>query len=139
MMSSDNPKSIDHSGVVQKTAGSSVYVLITAETACSGCHAEGACGLSGKEQKVIEIPGHHNVKPGDMVTVSMRQAAGFMAVSLGYVIPLLTVMAALIILISAGMSEPAAGGISLVLLVPYYSVLYLFRKRINGKFVFTLN
>jgi positive regulator of sigma E activity len=138
-MSPDKPKSIDHCGVVQKTAAGSVHVLITAETACSGCHSRGACGLSGKEQKVIEVQGHHDVKPGDIVTVSMRQTAGFMAVSLGYVIPLLTVMAALIILISAGVSEPAAGGISLVLLVPYYAVLYLFRKRINGKFVFTLN
>jgi len=138
MKNSDDPKTINHKGIVQKTDNKSVTVIISAETACSGCHAEGSCTLSGKEERIVEIAGHYNVNPGGTVTVLMKQSMGFTALALGYVIPLIIVILCLIVLISLSIPELAAGVISLTLLIPYYFILYLFRRRINDKFIFTL-
>jgi sigma-E factor negative regulatory protein RseC len=139
MLKSGHPKSFCHKGVVQKSENKSVLVAITAQTACSGCHAEGICTLSGSETKIIEVNGTYNVKAGDEVTVFMKQKSGYTAVLLAYLIPLVTIITSLIILISLKMSELTAGLLSIAMLIPYFSILFLFRKRINEKFVFTLN
>lgn len=129
---------IRHTGIVQKSDNESVTVLITAESACKGCHAEGSCNLSGKEEKIVEVKGYYNVKEGDTVTVSMKQSTGFKALFLGYILPLLIVLTFLILFAYIGYSELAAGLLSLSSLLPYYLVLYFARKKINDKFIFSL-
>jgi sigma-E factor negative regulatory protein RseC len=129
---------IRHTGIVQKSDNESVTVLITAESACKGCHAEGSCNLSGKEEKIVEVKGFYNVKEGDTVTVSMKQSTGFKALFLGYILPLLIVLTFLILFAYIGYSELAAGLLSLSSLLPYYLVLYFARKKINDKFIFSL-
>jgi sigma-E factor negative regulatory protein RseC len=138
MSSSDNSGTINHEGIVQKSDDKSVIVSISAASACSGCHAEGSCTLSGKEEKIIEVTGSYNVKPGDTVTIVMKQSMGFAALFLGYVLPLISVVAFLIIFISLNFTELVAGLASLAILIPYYIILFFFRKRINKKFTFTL-
>lgn len=138
MKYSDNPGIINHEGKVQKKDDKSVIVSIIASTACSGCHAEDSCTMSGKEEKIIEIAGSYNVKPGDNVTVLMNQSVGYAALILGYILPLITVLTILIIMISMEISELISGIISLGSLLPYYTVLYFLRGRINKKFTFTL-
>lgn len=123
---------------MQKKDDKSVIVSIIASTACSGCHAEDSCTMSGKEEKIIEIAGSYNVKPGDNVTVLMNQSVGYAALILGYILPLITVLTILIIMISMEISELISGIISLGSLLPYYTVLYFLRGRINKKFTFTL-
>jgi len=129
---------IRHTGIVQKSDNESVTVLITAESACKGCHAEGSCNLSGKEEKIVEVKGFYNVKEGDAVTVSMKQSTGFKALFLGYILPLLIVLTFLILFAYIGYSELAAGLLSLSSLLPYYLVLYFARNKINNKFIFSL-
>jgi sigma-E factor negative regulatory protein RseC len=129
---------IEHEGTVKSSDNKSVTVRVISSSACSGCHAEGMCSLSGKEEKLIEIPGIYSVSPGDTVRVLMKQSSGFTAVLFGYVIPLVLVLAILIILVSASVPELAAGIGSVAVLVPYYLILYLFRDRMNKKFTFTL-
>ena len=129
---------IRHTGIVQKSDNESVTVLITAESACKGCHAEGSCNLSGKEEKIVEVKGFYNVKEGDTVTVSMKQSTGFKALFLGYILPLLIVLTFLILFAYIGYSELAAGLLSLSSLLPYYLVLYFTRNKINDKFIFSL-
>jgi sigma-E factor negative regulatory protein RseC len=138
MKNSDNPGTIHHTGVVQKVDNKTVTVIITAVSACSGCHAEGSCTLSGKEEKIVDVAGTYNVKPGDSVTVLMDLSMGYTALVLGYIFPLATVILSLLILISARVPELIAGLASLTFLIPYYIILWLFRKRINEKFTFTL-
>jgi sigma-E factor negative regulatory protein RseC len=130
--------SINHEGIVQKIKDKSVIVSISAVSACSGCHAEGSCTLSGKEEKIIEVSGIYNVKPGDKVIVLMKQSMGYAALTLGYLLPLISVITVLIILISIKVPELTAGISSLAILIPYYAILYFFRNRINEKFTFTL-
>jgi sigma-E factor negative regulatory protein RseC len=138
MNNSMNANKISHKGIVRKTGDDFVTVVITSESACSGCHAEGACSLSGKEEKIVEVRGKYDFKEGDNVTVLMEQSIGFMALFLGYVLPLIIVILTLIILISSDYSELTAGILSVLSLMPYYGFLWLIRKKINDRFTFSL-
>jgi positive regulator of sigma E activity len=138
MTNSSVAKTIDHKGIVQKSDNQSVTVIITSESACSGCHAEGSCSLSGKEEKIIEVKGNFEVKEGDTVTVLMKQSTGFIALFLGYLLPLVLVITTLIVFISLSYSEPVSGLLAIASLLPYYLVLYFFRKKINDRFIFSL-
>lgn len=94
--------------------------------------------MSGKEEKIIEVPGRYDVRPGDQVTILMKQSMGYAALILGYIIPVVAVIAVLITLISLKVPELASGMIALTILIPYYLILFFFRKTINEKFTFTL-
>jgi sigma-E factor negative regulatory protein RseC len=138
MKKSGSHETIQHDGIVKKVDNNSVVVSISSNSACSGCHAEGICGISGKEEKIVDVKGRYNVSPGDTVTVLMEQSTGYKAVVLSYLIPLVIVIAGLIALNSLSASELAAGLVSISLLLPYFLILYLFRKKINRSFTFTL-
>lgn len=129
---------IQHDGTVESIGINEVVVRITAVSACSGCHAEGACSIAGKEEKKLTIPGSYNLSPGDRVSVQMQQAMGYKAVILGYLIPFIILIASLIILIAASVDELAAGLISVSVLLPYYFIIYLLRNRINKSFTFKI-
>jgi sigma-E factor negative regulatory protein RseC len=138
MANSDNNRTIDHDGIVQRNEDNKVIVAISASSACSGCHAEGSCSLSGHEEKLIEVQGKYDVRPGDAVTVLMKQSMGYTALFLGYLLPLIIVVSLLVALVSFKVPELASGLISLVVLIPYYFIVFLFRKTVNNKFTFTL-
>jgi len=138
MNSTKNTAIINHEGIVQKIYDASVIVSISSSTACSGCHAEGSCNMAGKEEKIIEVTGRYDVHPGDRVTILMKQSMGYAALFLGYLLPLISVLTVLIILVAMEVPELPAGLISLGILIPYYIILFLFRRRVNEKFTFTL-
>jgi sigma-E factor negative regulatory protein RseC len=138
MKNSGSHGTICHDGTVKKVDDNSVLVSIISVSACSGCHAEGICGLSGKEEKTIDVKGKYNVSPGDKVTILMEQSTGYKAVVLSYLIPLVIVITSLVGLNSFSVSELTAGLVSILLLGPYFFILYLFRKKINRSFTFTL-
>jgi len=138
MRSTNSPGTINHEGIVQKVDDKSVIVSISVASPCSGCNAEGSCSIAGKEEKIIEVSGKYSVKPGDLVTILMKQSMGYAALVLGYLLPLVSVVITLIVLISLKFPELTAGLISIAILIPYYTALYFFRNRINKKFTFTL-
>ena len=88
---------IQHDGKVKKVESNSVLVIITSSPACSGCHAEGLCGISGKEERIVDVKGRYNVSPGDMVTILMEQKTGYKAVVLSYLVPLVIFISSLVI------------------------------------------
>jgi sigma-E factor negative regulatory protein RseC len=138
MKESKSPGSISHQGIVKEKTGKSVFVSIISVSACSECHKENLCSISGNKEKIVEITGDYDVMPGDAVTVLMKQSMGHAAVVLGYFLPFILVIATLVILFSFKISELFAGLISLAILAPYYYILFLFRRKINKKFTFTL-
>jgi positive regulator of sigma E activity len=138
MIKSGIHETIQHDGTVKKVENSSVLVSIKSCSACSGCHAESICNLTGQEEKIVDVKGNYDVLPGDTVTVLMKQSAGYKAVILSYLIPLVVVIAGLFLLISLSINELLAGLGSLLLLVPYFLILYLFRTKISRSFTFTL-
>jgi positive regulator of sigma E activity len=138
MSSQGRTVSIEHDGIVQERGNNYVTVRISSASACSGCHAGGSCTLSGKEEKIVDVKGSYIVSPGDKVTILMKQTAGYTALLLGYLFPLLLLVTLLVILVSASVPELVAGLGSIAVLIPYYTILWLFKERIGKKFTFTI-
>jgi positive regulator of sigma E activity len=138
MSSQSKTECIEHDGIVQESGINHVTVLISSASACSGCHAEGSCTMSGAKEKIIDVTGNYHVAKGDKVTVLMKQSAGFTALFLGYIFPLILVMTILIILVSMAVPELTAGMGAIAVLVPYYGTLWLLRKHISKKFTFSI-
>jgi len=130
--------SIEHEGIVENVSSDSVDIRIASEAACSGCHAEGFCSLTGKEHKIIHVEGKYKVEEGDTVSVVISESTGYKAVFLGYLLPLLILIISLVLFISFSVREIFAGLFSIGVLVPYFLILYFFRERINQNFTFTL-
>ena len=112
---------------------------INSESACSACHAKGVCGAADQEEKFLDVAlSGANYKTGEQVHVQVARRLGFKAVALGYFYPFLILMAVLILLILVGVSELKAGSLALLSILPYYLLLYLFRKRIESTFTFSI-
>jgi len=129
---------VDHEGVVKEISNEFVVVQITSNAACSSCHAEGVCSMSGKKEKTIDIAGNYNFKKGDSVTVQMEKSLGFSAVILGYFIPFIIMVTTLVIFLALKFKESHAGIIALLSVFPYYLFLLAYKNKINKKFVFSL-
>ena len=131
---------IEHLGIVQSVLDQTIEVNITALSACSTCHAKGACSVSDIEEKVIEIfRPEEKYEVGERVNVSMKQSLGLNAVFLGYVMPFLLILVVLIITTSLGLSEGKSGLLSLAPLPVYYLILYYFKDRLRKRFSFSIH
>jgi sigma-E factor negative regulatory protein RseC len=126
-------------GFVSEVKGTSLLVNIVSQSACSTCHAQGACNVSDFQDKVIEIndvSGEYKV--GQQVNVVFKQSKGFAAVIWGYVIPFFLVLGTLIVTLEISGNELYAGLASLLVLIPYYITLYFFRHLLKKVFKFEL-
>ena len=129
-----------HAGVVQEISEKKITVAIINASACSSCHAKGACLASDMKEKEIEIYNFTgDYYPGQHVNIVGRISQGYKAAFYGYVLPFILVFTTLILSISLSQSEGLAGVLSLGILVPYYSVLYLFRNKLKQSFEFEIS
>ena len=130
---------IKHKGFVKKVGINSLIVTIVNQSACSTCHAQGACTVADFQDKEIEIFNFtKKYSPGQEVTIVFKESQGFAALFYGYVLPFLLVLATLIIMTSLSDNELLAGLISLAILIPYYITLYFFRHLLKKVFKFEL-
>lgn len=119
---------------------SGVDVSIIAEAACGSCKMKKACGMDESQEKIITVftPDARLFNVGEKVEVLMRQAMGYKAIGIVYVVPIVVVMAALVILVQLGISEMIAGLASLGFLAIYYFIVYLFRNQISREIRFEI-
>lgn len=132
-------ESIEHNGVVDKIEGNVVFVRIVQQSACSGCHAQSMCSASDRKEKIIEIVDHSGqFQVDEQVKISGQSSLGLQAVLLAFVIPLVLVLAAIAVGTGLQWEETISGLFGLLLLLPYYSLLYVLRDRLKRRFIFTL-
>jgi sigma-E factor negative regulatory protein RseC len=131
---------IKHSGIIKEIDTEHYFVSIIAQSACAACHANSICNVSDFQHEIVEVPRKKNdqFKVGDQVEILMEKSLGPKAVLLGYFIPFLMVLSTLIISLSIIPNEGIAGLISVVVLVPYYLVLYIVRDRLKTAFRFRI-
>jgi sigma-E factor negative regulatory protein RseC len=131
---------IEHQGIVSKTANGKVFVNLTNVSNCSSCHVQSMCQVSDVDKKEIEItdPESRKFKKGDKVEVSFNRSQGPKALFLGYLLPFLFVIGTLFITFEITGDEVMAGISSLLILIPYYVVLYTFRSKLKREFTFKL-
>lgn len=130
---------IQHKGIIKNITGSKLMVSIISQSACSACHANGACSVADIKEKEIEVnSASAKFRQGQEVVVFMKESAGFKAVFFGYILPLIVIVAALVAVQSATNNESLAGLVALASLIPYYITLYFFRQHLKKIFKFEI-
>ncbi|MDH6533926.1 Fis family transcriptional regulator [Parabacteroides sp. 52] len=132
-------ENIRHNGIVERIEANSVFVRIIQQSACAGCHARSMCSASDSKVKIIEVTdrsGRFHIN--DDVMICGQSSLGLQAVLFAFVIPLVLVFGAVALGMTIGWSETLSALAGLLLLVPYYVLLYVMRDKLKRRFVFTL-
>ena len=125
-------ESINHTGFVEKIDGDTVFVRITQQSACSGCHAQSMCSASEKKDKIIEVPdrsGRFSVN--EEVIICGQNSMGLQAVLLAFVIPLVIVIRGHRNRDESTMGRDHERVNRFIALLPYYCILYLMRDKLK--------
>ncbi len=134
-------ENISHPGIVEQVTDDKIIVKIIAMSACSSCHAKGMCNVADMEEKIVEvrkIP-HRDFQKNDQVTVSMKKSLGSRAVLLGYIFPFVLMIATLLLVLFLSGDEGVAGLSAILILIPYYWLLYIYRSKLKSTFSFTID
>lgn len=133
----DAPKVIEHEGTVREIREGKATVAFIAKSACAHCQLKGICSEAEIEDKQVEVDVQgQSYQVGEKVNIVLAQSLGLKALSYGYLIPFVLLMATLFAVYEATGNEIMSGLSSLFILVPYYGGLYLSRSRIRKEFKF---
>lgn len=115
-------------GIVKTIHDGKLEVQITRNSACSTCHAKGACTSQDVKEQIITITDYSDgLKEGDAVSIIADSSLGMKAVLYAFVIPLVILISTALLLNSHGTAEDIMVCILLGLLVLYGSVLRMLR------------
>lgn len=90
--------------------------------------------LGDSNAKEVELPaGKSDLKIGDEVQVRINPSSGYKAVAFLYLLPFLLMVCSLLLLLRIGYSEGTSGLISLLVLIPYFGIIFLFRKQLGSQ------
>ena len=131
---------ITHPGRVVSVDKKELHVQILSMSACASCHAKGFCSAADMQDKIVDVKNTYEqaYQPGDKVTLVLKRTKGNHAVFLGYIFPFLIVLLSLIVFTYTIESKELERLLSLDLLVPYYTILYLNREKIKERFDFKI-
>lgn len=130
---------IEHSGFVTRVDGKNIQVQIIQMSACSSCHAKGACSAADMDEKFVDVESTDDtLRIGDQVNIVGESSTGLLAVLLAFVIPFMLILTSLFVLRDIVPNEAVSGTVSLALLIPYYIILSLFNKKLKRKLQFRI-
>jgi sigma-E factor negative regulatory protein RseC len=131
---------IEHEGIIEKINGVQITVRIVQQSACSACHAKGACMAADAKEKRVDIADSTGrFTENERVIIEGRNSTGYKAVFWAFVLPLVILMAMLVFTTSVWeFSETAAALSSMIALAPYYLLLYLLRHKMANTFRFSI-
>ncbi|MDD2512929.1 MAG: SoxR reducing system RseC family protein [Proteiniphilum sp.] len=131
---------ITHEGIIEQINGNHITVRILQQSACSSCHARGACMASDSKEKRIDVSDHSGqFTLHEQVIIEGKESIGYKAVFWAFVLPLVLLITLLVL--TTGIwhfSETGAAACALLALAPYYLLLYLYRNRMAHTFQFSI-
>lgn len=130
---------IKHSGIVDSIEDGCMKVRIIQASACAACKAASFCNASDKKEKIIDIYDVASIRGrrvGDEVVIVESGQTGMKAVMLGFGVPFLILVLVLVLVSRFTANEPLAALVSIVALIPYYTVIYLLRDKLRDQFSF---
>ncbi len=132
---------VRHPGVVEAVNGSTVVVRIESQSACGHCQAKGHCGMAESADKLIEVSHSdpESFEAGNKVMLSLQRSLGYKALLLGYVIPFLILLVTLFAVSLTTGHEGLAALSAVLLMVPYYALLYRNRQKLRKTFNFRIH
>jgi sigma-E factor negative regulatory protein RseC len=132
-----NTQDIEHLGVITKLENGIAHVRIIQNSACSACHAKGACSAADSAEKEVEaLTEGQQFELGQQVMIKGRSVLGLQAVLYAYLLPFVVLFVTLIIVSSQTKNELLSALAAIGSLVPYYAVLFLFKNKLSKKFTF---
>ena len=131
---------IEHEGIIHSINGNQFTILISQNSACSECHAKGACMAADTKEKMVDVVDDSGMfRLNERVMLLGKTSIGYKAILWAFVIPLILMISVIIAATSIwNISELQAALMSLIALVPYYSFLYIARFKIADKLAFTI-
>jgi sigma-E factor negative regulatory protein RseC len=131
---------IEHEGTIVNIDGNQYTIRITQSTACSECHAKGACIAADTKVKIVDVlDTSGRFKLNERVLLTGKTSIGYRAVLWAFVLPLILMMSVIFASISIWhVGELQAALMALVSLVPYYTLLYAIRRKMGEKLAFTI-
>ena len=133
---------IKHCGEVVRVADNKVWVRMTVNSACSGCHARAVCGVDESKDRIVEVATSDAAaySVGESVEVALAsRSVGAKSVLWAYVVPFFVLLVVLVRLTAFGASEGIAALSAIASVGVYYVVLWRMNSRIEKtiKFIIT--
>ncbi len=135
-----NANQIIHPGIIETISNNVVWVKIEPQPACGSCHSKSFCNLADSEGKVVEVKvaDGSRFKVGNFVEISLQKSLGYKALLLGYLMPFVLLVATILFVMQLTGNEGLAALLGVVVMIPYYGILFISRERINNKFEFRI-
>ena len=127
----ENP--IRHDGIIETVEQGHVTVRIVQTSACAGCKVASHCSVSEAREKLIDVPTEGTARwhVGQQVVVSTEGSMAGKALLLGFGLPLVLMLVVLTVAMAAGCNEGLTAIMMLCVLLPYYLIIWLLRRRIS--------
>lgn len=133
---------IKHLGIVENIDGFHLKVRIVQTSACSSCSIKGHCSASETKEKLIDVYNHNpslNPQVGQRVMITGSTSMGIKAVGWAFIMPFLILLVSLFVSMKLTQHDEVLSAlVALLMLVPYYIILFLCRGHFSRTFVFTL-
>ena len=132
---------ISHTGIIETIKDECITVRILQTSACAACKVAGHCSAAESKEKVVEVRDKRaagRYKEGDSVVVAMSAQNGREAVLIAFAIPRVLMLVVLIVMRWLIENEGLIALVAVLSLVPYYLAVYLFRRKLAGRFAFVI-
>lgn len=130
---------VRHNGVIAAIDSNRVKVDIVQTSACASCKIANRCSASEMKVKTIDVydvvnPNKFHVGQEVIVCASMNMAK--QALFLGFVIPLVILIMSVVLIYKFTHNEANSAIFGLVSLIPYYTVIYMFKDKLKQQLRF---
>lgn len=134
-------QNIEHEAIIAEIKPDMVIVSVRPQQACSECPASGFCSNRDNRERLLQIttPDTASYQVGEKVRLTMSVEHGFIALFYGYMLPLLLLLTTLFAVFWLTDSETRAGIYSIIILIPYYFVLFWLQKYLKKHFRFKIS
>ena len=123
---------IDHIGLISAVDQNKIFVRLVDDPACHTCSMASLCHYNDEDRSLIEIDKNNNkFHVGEEVMVRLKDSSGLLATFFAYLLPFILVVVTLGLFVYLGYSEAVAAIASLIVLVPYYLLVSMFRKKLR--------
>jgi sigma-E factor negative regulatory protein RseC len=131
---------IKHLGIIEDINGEYIGVKITQSTSCAACKVAAHCNASESKEKIIDVYSNASeYDVGQTVIVSTTKTSAKLALQIGFILPLIILIAAILAFKLLKFNDETAAIYSLLLLIPYYLIVYSLRNWIEKDITFTLS
>ena len=131
---------IEHEGTIRKIDGNQLTILISQNSACSECHAKGACMAADTKEKMVDVVDDTGMyRLNERVMLLAKASIGYKAILWAFVIPLILMIGVIVASTSIwDIGELQAAFMSIIVLAPYYAFLYMVRAKMGERLAFTI-